>query len=89
MNKLSYKDWYDLLEQNLDNLVASMDNEEAFYIQEDRKLLMNSFQDFGLIKDSLIEEVSLVNDMKKLNDEIIFYLNLASEDLQNSLQIVK
>jgi hypothetical protein len=89
VNKLSYKDWYDLLEQNLDNLVASMDNEEAFYIQEDRKLLMNSFQDFGLVKDSLIEEVSLVNDMKKLNDEIIFYLNLASEDLQNSLQIVK
>jgi hypothetical protein len=85
----TYKKALKKLDKYLTNLQCSIDNEEWFFVYEDRIKLSEVLieLDKKIEKNivSSIEEKKYKDEYVKLKDEVFFYLNLASEELSDNM----
>ena len=86
---MTYKKAFKKLDKYLTNLQCSIDNEEWFFVYDDRVKLNDVLieLDNKLEKTTInsIEEKKIKDEYFKLKDEVYFYLNLASEELSNNM----
>jgi hypothetical protein len=86
---LTYKKALKKLDKYLTNLQCSIDNEEWFFVYEDRIKLSEVLTELDkkIEKNivSSIEEKKYKDEYVKLKDEVFFYLNLASEELSDNM----
>ena len=77
------------LDKYLTNLQCSIDNEEWFFVYDDRvklnDVLIELENKLEKMTINSIEEKKLKDEYFKLKDEVYFYLNLASEELSNNM----
>lgn len=79
------------LDEKLNNLQASIGDEELFFIKEDRQILidcLNKYEEEKERKTKGIDELYILK-IEKMKDEIFFWLKEAEEELKTQLVILK
>jgi len=78
------------LDEKLNNLQASIGDENLFFIKEDRQILIDTLHKYEEEKERKIKGIDELYILKieKIKEEIYFWLKEAEEELKSQLTVV-